>query len=367
MSDQAFRFPIPSHIQEIKAYVPGKPEEELMRELGVSRVCKLASNENSLGPSPAAMQAVKEVLEKSNRYPDGSGYYLRMALAGKLNVPFSQIILGNGSTDLVEMLGRAYLQPGLNSVTSEQSFVMYRIATLAAGGRCVLVPVSNHRYDLDGIRRVINKDTRLVFIANPNNPTGTMVTKSELEAFLKAVPPHVLVVLDEAYKEFVGREDYPNGLDYLADHPNVVVLRTFSKVYGLAGLRIGYGVACEEVVTNLNRVRSPFNTGSLGQVAALAAIHDDAHVERSARSNREEREFLNRELDSMKVPRVDSVTNFILIPIDNSMAIFNKLLREGIIVRPMPTFSGHEGLRVTIGRHEENVAFLAALKKALAT
>jgi histidinol-phosphate aminotransferase len=365
MNEDGFRFPIPPHIREIKAYVPGKPEEELMRELGVSRVFKLASNENSFGSSPKAVQAVRDALSKSNRYPDGSGYYLRNALAERHRLPFAQIILGNGSTDLIEVIARTYLQPGSNTVTSEQSFVMYRIATLAAGGKCLMAPMREHRYDLEEIRKLIDENTRIVYMANPNNPTGTMVTRQELAAFLKAVPSQALVVLDEAYSEYVGRDDYPNGLDYQSEHPNVIVLRTFSKIYGLAALRIGYGVACEEIVTNLNRVRSPFNTSALAQAAGLGALEDDDHVRRTVGVNRDERDFLHKELGKMTVPYVPSVTNFVLLPIEDSMNVFNKLLRQGVIVRPMPTFSGKEGLRVTVGRHEENIAFLEALKKAL--
>lgn len=358
------RFRVPANILQIEPYKPGKPEEELKRELGVSRVIKMSSNENALGPSPLALEAIKKEASKTHRYPDGSGYYLRQALSEKFKVRFSNLILGNGSTDLVEIIARTYLEPQSNTVTADQSFIMYKIATLAMNANCNPVPTKNYAYDLEAILRVINQNTRIIFIANPNNPTGTMISKVEMDHFLNSVPANVLVVLDEAYIDYVDREDFPNGLSYLEKFPNVIVLRTFSKVYGLAGIRIGYGIACEEIINDLNRVRSPFNTNVLAQAAALAALQDTEHVRKSKESARQELAFLEEEFVKMNVPFVPSVTNFIFLPILNAVKIYELLLREGIIVRPMQSFNLQEGLRITLGRHEENVAFLEAFKKA---
>lgn len=365
MSTTSYRFGVAPHILQIDPYKPGKPEDELVREMGLSRVIKMASNENCLGPSPLAVAAMKDALEKSHRYPDGSGFYLRQALSRKLNVPFSQIIPGNGSTDLVECLARTYLQPGDNSITADQTFVMYRIATLGVNAECITVPVKNFSYDLDGMLRAINERTRIIYIANPNNPTGTMIPRREFEAFLREVPPDVLVVHDEAYCEYVERDDYPNGLEYVEKHPNLVVLRTFSKIYGLAGIRIGYGVSCEEVILNLNRLRSPFNTSSLAQAAAIAALNDTEHLQRSREHNRSERKFLETELLARNIPYVPSVTNFVLLNVPDCMRIYDALLHHGLIARPMKSFNNQEGIRVTVGRHDENVAFIGALEKVL--
>jgi len=243
-----------------------------MRELGLHTVIKLASNENSLGPSPLAMKAIQEAAQRTNRYPDGSGYYLRQALSKKWNVSPSRIMLGNGSTDLVEIIARTYLQPQLNSITAKQTFLMYRLATLSMNATCIEIANRDYAYDLAGMLEAINGNTRIIFIANPNNPTGMMINKSEMESFLGNLPSRVLVVLDEAYFEYIERDDFPNGLEYLGQYSNLIVLRTFSKVYGLAGIRIGYAIASEDVIAQLNRIRSPFNTSVVAQAAGLAAL-----------------------------------------------------------------------------------------------
>ena len=365
MSTTGFRFGVASHILQIDPYKPGKPEDELARELGLSRVFKMASNENCLGPSPLAVEAMKAAVEKTHRYPDGSGYALRQELSRKLKMPFPQIIPGNGSTDLVEIIAHTYLQPGDNCITADQTFVMYRIAAISVNAKCITIPVRNFSYDLDAMLGAINSRTRVIYIANPNNPTGTMIPRREFEAFLREVPPDVLVIHDEAYCEYVERTDYPNGLEYIDKHPNLVVLRTFSKIYGLAGIRIGYGISCEEIILNLNRVRSPFNTSSVAQAAAIAAINDNEHIRRSREHNRTERKFLETELLARNIPYVPSVTNFVLLNVPDCMRIYDALLHHGVIVRPMKSFNNQEGIRVTVGRHEENVAFLAALEKVL--
>jgi histidinol-phosphate aminotransferase len=358
-----YRFPIPHNILQIRPYKPGKPEEELMRELNLKRVIKLASNENCLGPSPLAMKAMQSALARTHRYPDGSGYYLRHALSEKLRVDFSQIILGNGSTDLVNLIARTYLQAGDNSITADQTFLMYKIATLAMNGTCTQVPLQNYTFDLPGIAKAVNENTRLIYIANPNNPSGTIITADQLKWFLTSIPPQVLVVLDEAYFHYVDRPDYPDGIQYLHEFQNLIVLRTFSKVYGLAGIRMGFGIACAEIIENLNRIRSPFNTSVLAQAAALAALDDHQHVLRSQDTNRKELAFLQEEFTRIGVPYIPSVANFILLPLENASKIYELLLHKGIIVRPMNSFNLPEGLRITIGTHEENVAFLDAFQK----
>lgn len=362
----ANRFTVSPNIQQIQPYVPGKPEAELIRELGLTRVIKLASNENALGPSPAAVKAMSEMADKTNRYPDGGGYYLRQALSKKLNVPFSCLILGNGSTDLIELIARTYLEPHHNTIVADHTFLMYRIATLSMNAKCITVPVKNHVLDLDAMLKSVNDNTRILFVANPNNPTGTMIRKSEMTSFIRRVPPEVLIVLDEAYIDFVVDPEFPDGIQYLNKFPNVIVLRTFSKIYGLAGIRMGYGIAAEEIVENLNRLRSPFNTNVLAQAAAMAALEDQEHVEKSRNLIQEERAFLEKALNEMNIPFIPSVTNFIYLPLQDAVALYEKLLHEGVIVRPMQSFNLQEGLRVTIGTHDENVAFLQAMHKVLA-
>ncbi len=362
----ANRFTVSSKIQQIQPYVPGKPEDELIRELGLTRVIKLASNENALGPSPHAIKAMIELADKTNRYPDGGGYYLRNALSEKLNVPFPSIILGNGSTDLIELIARTYLEPHHNSIIADHTFLMYRIATLSMNATCVTVPVKHHCLDLDAMVRNINENTRILFVANPNNPTGTMIRNDEMTSFIRRVPPEVLIVLDEAYIDFVIDPEFPNGIQYLNKSPNVIVLRTFSKIYGLAGIRMGYGIAAPEIIENLNRLRAPFNTNVLAQAAAMAALEDQEHVEKSRKLIQEERTFLQKELNNMSLPYVPSVTNFIYLPLPDAVVLYEKLLHEGVIVRPMQSFNLQEGLRVTIGTHDENMAFLQAMRKVLA-
>jgi histidinol-phosphate aminotransferase len=362
----ANRFAVSPNIEQIQPYVPGKPEEELVRELGLTQVIKLASNENALGPSPRAAEAMTAAVSKTNRYPDSGGYYLREALAERLKVPFSSLVLGNGSTDLIELIARTYLEPRHNTIIADQTFLMYRIATLSMNATCITVPLKDHLFDLDAILDNVNKETRIVFIANPNNPTGTMLRKNEMNRFIKSLRSDVFVVLDEAYIDFVTDSDFADGIQYLKKFPNVIVLRTFSKIHGLAGIRIGYGIAAEEIVENLNRLRAPFNTNVLAQAAALAALQDQDHIEKSRLHVLTERKLLETKLTEMKLAFVPSVTNFIYLPLPNATGLYEKLLQEGIIVRPMKSFNHQEGLRVTIGTHEENVAFLQALQKTLA-
>ena len=359
---------VPEYMQRVSVYVPGKPIEEVERELGITGIIKLASNEKPLGSSPKALAAMQRAMASLNRYPDGGGFVLRRAVAERLGFKIDQIVLGNGSVEIVEMLARAYLQDGDEAVYSEQSFVSYPIAVGQVNGRPIAVPATAGRaHDLPAIARAVTERTKLVYLANPCNPTGTYFARHELDDFLRDVGDHVLVVLDEAYCEFVERVDYPNGLDDLRRGANVIVLRTFSKIYGLAGVRIGYGVAAGEVVVNINRVRSPFNTSSLAQAAALGALDDDEWAIGSREHNLREMRFLEGELTRRGVHFTPSVTNFILIEFPSDIArLFMEFQKLGVIIRPV----GGPGMvncgRVSVGTRAENERFLAALDRLAA-
>ncbi|HNX49690.1 MAG TPA: histidinol-phosphate transaminase [Thermoanaerobaculaceae bacterium] len=354
---------VPEYMHKVAIYVPGKPVEEVERELGVTGIVKLASNENPLGSSPKALAAVEKALPSLNRYPDGGGYVLRRALAGRHGVDLDQVILGNGSVEIIEMLARAYVEDGDDVVISQQSFVSYEIAARQVNGNAILVPARPDRgHDLKAMAAAVTERTKLIYVANPSNPTGTYATRQELDEFLATVGDNVLVVLDQAYLEYVDKPDYPDGLADLKAGRNVIVLQTFSKIYGLAGLRIGYGLAAPEVVADLNRVRSPFNTSSLGQVAALAALDDSEWATFSRESNLRELEFVQAELGRRKVRYTPSVTNFVLMELDDDVKrLFVEFQRHGVIIRPQ----GGPGLtncaRVSLGCREENVKFLRVL------
>lgn len=354
---------VPEYMHKVAIYVPGKPVEEVERELGVTGIVKLASNENPLGSSPKALDAVVKVLPSLNRYPDGGGYVLRRALAGRHGVDLDQVILGNGSVEIIEMLARAYVEDGDDVVISQQSFVSYEIAARQVNGNAILVPARPDRgHDLKAMAAAVTERTKLMYVANPCNPTGTYATRQELDEFLATVGDNVLVVLDQAYLEYVDKPDYPDGLADLKAGRNVIVLQTFSKIYGLAGLRIGYGLAAPEVVADLNRVRSPFNTSSLGQVAALAALDDSEWATFSRESNLRELEFVQAELRRRGVRFTPSVTNFVLMELDDDVKrLFVEFQRHGVIIRPQ----GGPGLtncaRVSLGCREENEKFLRVL------
>jgi len=355
------------HILGIAPYEPGKPIEELERELGLTDVIKLASNENPLAPSERVLKAITEALVHLNRYPDGSGYYLRQALARRHGVSAEHIILGNGSNDLLELVVRAFLRAGEEAVIPHPSFVVYPMIVQAAGGIRVVVTLKDHRLDLEAMGRAITPMTKLVFIANPNNPTATIVTAEEVEAFMARLPDKVIVVFDEAYVEFAQGPDFPESLAYLNEGRKVVVLRTFSKAASLAGLRVGYAVADPDCVALLNRIRQPFNVNSLAQVAALAALGDDSHILECLRMIEAGRHFLYDEFATMGLKYTPSRANFILVDVGRSAAdVFNWLLKEGVIVRPMTSFGMESCLRVSVGTPEENRRFVKALKKVLA-
>ncbi len=358
----------PDYIRRLAVYVPGKPIEEVQRELGVSEIVKLASNENPLGTSPRALEEIREALSSLHRYPDGGGFAVRRALAERHGVEIDQVILGNGSCEVIEMLARAYLADGDEAVISQQSFVMYELAINQVNGRPIAVPTTpGRRHDLEAMAEAVTPRTKLVFIANPCNPTGTYNTRAELDAFLAAVGDDVLVVLDQAYQEYVALDEYPDGLDDLKAGRNVIVLRTFSKIFGLAGLRIGYGLAHPDVIATLNRVRSPFNTSSLAQVAALGALRDDEWARLSRDRNLEELAFLQQQLEERGIAFTPSVTNFVLIQFDRDVKeLFLEFQRLGVIIRPV----GGPGLancaRVSVGTRTENEMFLRALDTLVA-
>ena len=347
----------------IRPYPPGKPIEEVERELGHSAV-KLASNENPLGPSPGALEALRNSLDRANFYPDGGGYYLRQKLAEIRELDMSQVILGSGSTDLIELVAKTFLTGADQGITSQSSFYIYRLAIEEMGAELIQTPLRENAYDLAAIAHAVTQRTKIIYIANPNNPTGRMVTADDMDRFLDALPPRVLVVLDEAYYEYVRDPNYSHSLDYVRNGRNVLVLRTFSKVYGLAGLRLGYGMGHPELIEALNRVRSPFNANSLAQAAGLAALDDQEHVARSVESNAHEMKFVTEELALAGVRYTPSVGNFLLVDTGRDCEEdFIRLMHEGVIVRPMKLYGFPTSLRITIGKHEDNEKFLEGLAR----
>lgn len=358
---------VPEWIQRLAPYPPGMPLEELEREYGITGSIKLASNENPFGPSPRAIAAIADVLPSLHRYPDGSGFYLRQALAKRIGVAADAIILGNGSNDIIELAVRAFLRPGDEAVMADQAFVIYQMVVQAAGAIPRQVPLRRFTHDLEAIKAAIGPATRLVFLANPNNPTGTIFKREEWEDFLERVPPHVLVIADDAYADYVEDPDYPDSLAYQRRDRLLLTLRTFSKIYGLAGLRVGYGVAPLEVVEILHRIRQPFNVNSLAQVAALAALDDQAHVERTRANNREGLAYLRGVCEQLGRPYVPSWANFVLVDVGDGAKVYDALLRRGVIVRPMDVYGFPRHLRVTVGTPAENQRFAESLAAVLGT
>jgi len=353
-------------VRGLQPYQPGKPIEELQRELGLSDVVKLASNENPLGPSPLALVAAERALKQLHLYPDASGFELKKKLAAKLGVTELQFTLGNGSNDVLDLIARTFLGPDCSAVFSQHAFIVYPIAVQAVGARAIVTPAKNWGHDLDAMAAAIEVDTRVVFIANPNNPTGNYLNQNELTAFLAKVPDHVMVVLDEAYIEFAGADDFPDGLDFLKTYPNIIVTRTFSKAYGLAGLRIGYGISTPETADLLNRVRAPFNVSVPALAAAVAVLDDVDYLQRSQQVNRDGMQQICRGLEALGLAYIPSLGNFVAFELSSdAMPIYQALLREGVIVRPVGVYQMPRHLRVSIGLEHENQRFLAALKKVL--
>ncbi len=357
---------VPEHIAAIQPYIPGKPIDELERELGIEHSVKLASNENPLGPSPKALNAATEAFSTVNRYPDGGGYHLKNALAVKWGVRPEEIILGNGSNELIEMAVRTYLMPGDEAIMATPSFVVYDSAVRAAGGISCNVPLKDGRHDLPAMADRLTSKTRLVFIANPNNPTGTIVSQAEVSLLLERLPDNCLLIMDEAYLEYVTYPDFPDSMEFLRQGRDMLILRTFSKAYGLAGLRIGYAIGPGRVVEAMNRVRQPFNTNTPAQAAACAALQDHKHLESVLEMNEKGRSYLEDELNRLGQVFLPTQANFIYIKLPDgflSESIYNSLLRKGVIVRP----AGPDAIRVTIGLPEENKRFIKTFEDLLIT
>ena len=358
----------PDYISTLNPYIPGKPIDELEREAGIKDSIKLASNENPVGPSPKALKAIIESLENPdtsssiNRYPDGSGYHLKKALSDRLSVREDELILGNGSNELIEIAVRTFLQPGDEAIMPHPSFIVYPMAVQAIGGRPVQKPLKEYTHNLEAMADAITNKTKIIFIANPNNPTGTITKEEEFDHLMERVPEGILVIVDEAYYEYVTDPDYADAIKHFRDGRDILILRTFSKIYGLAGLRIGYGIGRADILLEMNKLRPPFNTNSLAQRAAIQALQDDLHVRNSQEINEEGKKYLYRELNALRVKYIPTEANFIYILFGKAAhLLYNKMLRQGVIVRPV----GPEEIRVTIGLPEENKRFVEALKKII--
>ena len=358
----------PAHIHSLSPYQPGKPVSELARETGISEpeIVKLASNENPLGMSPKARAAAVATLEEGARYPDGNAFALKAALARKYGVDMTQLVIGNGSNDVLEIASHAFLSPGASAVFAQYSFAVYPLATIARGARCIQVPARDYGHDLDAMRSAIDPTTRIVFIANPNNPTGTFLPGAEIEAFLARVPQDVLVVLDEAYTEFLPVEMRYDSIGWVARFPNLLISRTLCKAYGLAGLRLGYGVAHPEVADLMNRVRQPFNASIVAQAAGVAALEDQDFVEKVAENNRLGMAQLTAAFAEMGLEWIPSFGNFVTVRVGDGAKVDRSLLSQGVIVRPIGGYGMPEWLRVSVGLPEENARFITALRQALA-
>ncbi len=357
----------PPNIRAIAPYQPGKPISELAREMGLdeAHVIKLASNENPLGVSPLAQRAIRSVLQDLARYPDGNGFELKQALAAHYGVAQEVVVLGNGSNDVLDLAARAFLTHADSAIYSQHAFAVYPLAVQAMGATGIEVPARNFGHDLDAMLRAVRPNTRLVYIANPNNPTGTLVQAPQLEAFLSALPRQVLVVLDEAYHEYLPPEVSADSLAWLKSFPNLVITRTFSKVYGLAGLRVGYAFADPRVADLMNRVRQPFNVNSVALAAAAAALADTDFVRQSFRLNRAGMKQITSGLEQLRIEYIPSYGNFVSFKVADAGGVYHRLLELGVIVRPIASYGMPDYLRVTIGLESENARFLDSLKQAL--
>jgi histidinol-phosphate aminotransferase len=357
---------VPEWVRTLTPYPPGMPIEELERELGISGSIKLASNENPLGPSPRAVAAIQAALGGLHRYPDGASYYLTRRLAERHGVSPEEILVGNGSNEIIELVVRSFLRPRDEVVMADQAFVIYRMVAQAAAGIPKIVPLRRFTHDLEAIAEAVGARTRVVFLANPNNPTGTIFRRADWDAFLAAMPRHVIVVADDAYADYVTDPDYPDTIGARGDGGvPVVTLRTFSKLYGLAGLRIGYAVAPAPVVEVMDRVRQPFNVNALAQVGALAALDDHEHVQRTLAVNQEGMTYLVDAIRGLGLDFVPSAANFILVRVGQGARVYGALLRRGVIVRPMEVYGFPDYVRVTVGLREENRRFIEALGAVL--
>ena len=352
-------------LRDLAVYEPGKPIEETARELNVdpTDIIKLASNENPLGPSPKALAAMRNAIAFAHRYPDGGGFYLREALAAKLKVSRENIILGNGSNEIIEFLAHAFLNRGDEIIASEHAFIAYKLIAAVFGAHTIETPSADFHHHLDEMLAAITPRTRLIFIANPNNPTGTLVTQNKIDNFMQRVPENVVVCFDEAYFEYV--DPAPDTLRFVRANRNVIVLRTFSKMHGLAGLRVGYGIARTELADILQKTREPFNVSSIAQTAALAALADGAHQRKTKRLTDEGRAYFEREFKSINLDFVPSAANFVFVKVGDGAAIFKALLQRGLIVRALKGYKLPEWIRISIGTMEQNQKCIVALKEVL--
>ena len=357
----------PHYIRSIAPYQGGKPISELAREMGLNEadIVKLASNENPLGMSPKAQMAVEDVIADIARYPDGNSFALRDAVSKKFNVEHNQIVFGNGSNDILELVARAFLHSGCEAIYSQHAFAVYPLVTQAVGAMGVVVPAKNYAHDLESFVKAITPKTRLIFIANPNNPTGTLIAKKALKAFLKQVPANILVVLDEAYDEYLSDEHKSEAVGWLSEFDNLVISRTFSKAYGLAGLRIGFGLMHKDVADMLNRVRQPFNVNSVAQAAAVASLADDDFVARSYAANQAGMIQITQGLKKLGLTYIPSHANFVSFAVKNAASVNQQLLQNGVIVRPIANYEMPDYLRVSVGLFSENARFLEVLQHIL--
>ena len=352
-----------AQLRDLAVYQPGKPIEETARELGCepSEIIKLASNENPFGPSPKAIAAMREAIEKAHLYPDGGAFYLRDAIARKLNIPPDHIILGNGSNEIIELLAHAFVERGDAVVTSEHAFVAYKIIARVFGAETIEAPSRDYGHDLDAILDAVTDRTEIIFIVNPNNPTGTFLPADTVERFMARVPPHLIVVFDEAYYEFVDR--MPDTLRYIHEGRSVVVLRTFSKIHGLASVRVGYGIARPELIEVLQKAREPFNVNGIGQIGALAALADEEHQRKTKELTDEGRAYFEKEFTAMRLPFLPSAANFVLVNVGDGLSVFRALLQRKVIVRAMKGYNLPEWIRITVGTMEQNRKCIAALRE----
>jgi histidinol-phosphate aminotransferase len=350
------------YIYKIKPYVPGKPIDEVRRELGLKSVIKLASNENPYPPSPKVLAAVNMAAREINRYPDGGCFLLRRTLARKLGIDDNQLIFGNGSDEIIVLAVKAFAAKGDEIIIAKPSFLIYEIASTLSGARLHQVPLKEFRYDLAAMKAKINARTKIIFIGNPDNPSGTYITQRQTEDFLRSVPKSTLVFFDEAYFEYVQAKDYPDTLSLMKKYPNLLTARTFSKMYGLAGLRIGYGIASREIIDILNRLREPFNVNSVAQAAAVAVLNDEVYYRNMAKDVQEQRQFLYRSFESMDIAYEESFTNFILVHVGgDSSQVAGALLKKGVIIRDMAAWGLKGYIRVSIGNALENKRFIQSL------
>ncbi|MCK4252655.1 histidinol-phosphate transaminase [candidate division WOR-3 bacterium] len=354
-------------VKNIRPYKPGKPIEEVVRELGIKEeIIKLSSNENPLGPSPKAVQAIKEKIENINIYPDDNCFYLKKKLSEKFNIPPNNITVGSGSVELIELIFKAYVNPGDEIIMSDPSFIMYKIACHIFGGKRIAIPLKDHAHDIETMAKAINRRTKIIILDNPINPTGTIIRNDKFNYFIEKVPENVILVVDEAYKEYIENENYPNAIDSLKKHENIIILHTFSKIYGLAGLRVGYGFSSTNIIAALMKVRLPFNVNRIAQIATTAALDDDEFVKKSYKNNEAGKEFLYKELKRLNLKYTPTYGNFILVHFEcEAKNVFQAAQKRGVILRTILEYGLPNSLRITIGTPQQNKRLIEVLRKII--